>query len=66
MGLLDLAYEFGPSLAIILFFIGRDAAREERMEKRLDQLNQFIQTELLEIARQHGTDEQPRITEKNS
>lgn len=53
MTLIDLAYEFGASIGIILFFLGRDAAREERMEKRIDQLNQFIQSELIEIVKIH-------------
>ena len=54
MGLIDLVYEFGPSLGIILFFMGRDAAREERMEQRIDQLNNFIQNELIEIVKKYG------------
>jgi len=57
MGLIDLAYEFGPSVGIILFFLGRDAAREERMEKRIDDLNSFIQNELIEIVKKYGSDE---------
>lgn len=59
MGLIDLAYEFGPSIGIILFFLGRDAAREERMEKRIDQLNEFIQTKLLEVI-EDATNKEPR------
>lgn len=54
MDLLDMVYEFGPSLGIILFFLGRDAAREERMEARIDQLNSFIQDELIEIVKKYG------------
>ena len=61
MDLLDMVYEFGPSLGIILFFLGRDAAREERMEARIDQLNSFIQNELIEIVKKYGiSDEEPR------
>jgi len=57
MDLLDMVYEFGPSLGIILFFLGRDAAREERMEARIDQLNSFIQNELIEIVKKYGSSE---------
>jgi hypothetical protein len=55
MDLLSIVRELGPPLGIILFFIGRDAAREERMEQRIDKLNGFIQNELIEIVKQHGT-----------
>jgi len=57
MDLISIIHEFGPSIGIILFFLGRDAAREERMEKRIDQLNDFIQHELIEIVKKYGTDE---------
>ena len=55
--LLTLVYEFGPSVGIILFFLGRDAAREERMAKRITELTDFIQKELIEIIKKYGTDE---------
>lgn len=57
MDLISIIHEFGPSIGIILFFLGRDAAREERMEKRIDQLNDFIQHELIEIVKKYGTHE---------
>lgn len=57
MNLIDMVYEFGPAIGVILFFLGRDAAREERMAKRLDELNHFIQKELIELVKKHGTDE---------
>lgn len=40
--LLDLVYEFGPAIGIILFFLGRDAAREERMAARIDKLEDVL------------------------
>lgn len=51
----ELVYEFGPSLGIILFFLGRDASREERMARRIDELTTFIQGELLEIIKKYGS-----------
>ena len=55
MDLIELVRDFGPSLGVILFFMGRDAAREERMAKEIAKLNHFIQTELIEIVKKHGT-----------
>lgn len=60
LDLLELVYEFGPSVGIILFFLGRDAAREERMANKIDELNRFIQNELIEIVKKYGTDDKPQ------
>jgi hypothetical protein len=49
MDLIEIIKEFGPSLGIILFFLGRDAAREERLTKTIDELNSFIQQELIDL-----------------
>lgn len=49
MDIYSLIHDFGPSIGIILFFLGRDAAREERMEVRLDEQNAFIRTKLVEL-----------------
>lgn len=57
MDLIELVRDFGPSLGVILFFMGRDAAREERMAKEIAKLNHFIQTELIEIVKKYGTSE---------
>lgn len=65
MDLFDLVYEFGPAIGIILFFLGRDAAREERMAKRIDDLNNFIQTELIELVKKYGTCPKPESTEND-
>lgn len=55
LDLIDLVYEFGPAVGVILFFLGRDAAREERMAKRISELEDFIQDELVELIKNHGT-----------
>lgn len=47
MELIELVKDFGPAIGVILFFLGRDAAREERLFKTIDELNKFIQTELV-------------------
>lgn len=47
----QLVYDFGPSIGVILFFIGRDVAREERMSKQIEGLNRFIQNELIEMVK---------------
>jgi len=57
MDMLKLVYDFGPSLGVILFFLGRDAAREERMEARIVELSHFIQNELIGLIKKYGTDE---------
>lgn len=53
--LLDLLHEFGPAVGVVLFFLGRDAAREERMATKIDELNAFIQDELIELVKTYGT-----------
>jgi hypothetical protein len=50
--LFEVIREFGPFLGVIMFFMGRDAAREERLVKEVASLNKFIQTELMGIVRE--------------
>lgn len=52
MELFEVIREFGPFLGVIMFFMGRDAAREERLVKEVASLNKFIQTELIGIVRE--------------
>lgn len=58
-----LVYEFGPAIGIILFFLGRDAAREERMAEENKKLNSFIQNELIELVKRYGTQPEPKPPE---
>lgn len=52
MELLEIIREFGPSLGVIMFFMGRDAAREERLTKEIASLNLFIQNELIKLVKE--------------
>jgi hypothetical protein len=54
MEILEIIREFGPSLGVIMFFMGRDAAREERLVKEVASLNLFIQTELIALVKEHN------------
>jgi hypothetical protein len=65
MDLIEVVKDFGPAIGIVLFFLGRDAAREERMAKEIAKLNHFIQSELIELVKKHGTNPQPKLTEND-
>jgi len=45
----ELLKDFGPVLGVILFFIWRDWKREDRMVERITALEQFQQTQLIEL-----------------
>lgn len=45
--LVDILTEVGPYCAILLFFIWRDYRREDRLEDRIDKLNEFVRGELM-------------------
>lgn len=49
MNWIPLIKEMGPYLGIMFFFIWRDFRREERLEERITSLNNFIQTELMDL-----------------
>jgi len=49
MDWVSLGKELGPYLSLMLFFIWRDFRREERMEKQINSLNEFIRTELMSL-----------------
>jgi hypothetical protein len=59
MELFEVIREFGPSLGVIMFFMGRDAAREERLVKEISTLNTFIQTELIKLVKETSNEKQP-------
>jgi hypothetical protein len=49
MDWVSLGKELGPYLSLMLFFIWRDFRREERMERQINSLNEFIRTELMSL-----------------
>jgi len=46
---IDLIKEVGPYLGILFFFIYRDYRREEHLIKQIDDLQKFIQGELINL-----------------
>jgi hypothetical protein len=44
---LELIKEVGPYFGIMFFFVWRDFRREERLEKQVEKLNEFIQETLV-------------------
>jgi len=46
---LDLIQEVGPYFGIMFFFVWRDYRREERLEKQVAELNDFIQVQLVKL-----------------
>ena len=44
---LELIKEVGPYFGIMFFFVWRDFRREERLEKQVENLNEFIQETLV-------------------
>lgn len=49
MNWVSLIKEVGPYLGLMFFFIWRDYRREEKLVKRIDELNHFIQKELMDL-----------------
>ncbi len=49
MNWVTLIKEVGPYLGLMFFFIWRDYRREEKLVKRIDELNHFIQHELMDL-----------------
>lgn len=45
---LALVKQYGPYLAVLVFFVWKDYAREHRLEARIDSLQDFVQDELLQ------------------
>ena len=46
---LELIKEVGPYFGIMFFFVWRDYRREERLEKQVKELNDFIQEQLVRL-----------------
>jgi hypothetical protein len=46
---LELIKEVGPYFGIMFFFVWRDFRREERLEKQVEKLNEFIQKTLVDL-----------------
>jgi len=46
---LELIREVGPYFGIMFFFVWRDYRREERLEKQVKELNDFIQGQLVHL-----------------
>jgi hypothetical protein len=46
--------EVGPFAAILLFFVWRDYKREFRLEERVDDLNKFVRSELMEALKRNN------------
>ncbi len=52
---LEIIKEVGPYAAVMLFFIWRDYKREDRLERRVDTLNEFVRVELMEALEKTNT-----------
>lgn len=52
MDWIALIKEVGPYLGLMFFFIWRDYRREEQLVKQINQLNKFIQDELMQLIEQ--------------
>lgn len=46
---IELVREVGPYFGIMFFFVWRDYRREERLEKQVAELNDFIQVQLVRL-----------------
>lgn len=46
---MELIREVGPYFGIMFFFVWRDYRREERLEKQIKELNDFIQDQLVRL-----------------
>jgi hypothetical protein len=46
---LELIKEVGAYFGIMCFFVWRDFRREERLEKQVEKLNEFIQKTLVDL-----------------
>jgi hypothetical protein len=49
MNWIELIKQVGPYLGLMFFFIWRDYRREEQLVKQIDDLNNFIRTELMDL-----------------
>ena len=52
---LEIIKEVGPYAAVMLFFIWRDYTREDRLERRVDTLNEFVRVELMDALEKTNT-----------
>lgn len=52
---LEIIKEVGPYAAVMLFFIWRDYKREDRLERRVDTLNEFVRVELMDALEKTNT-----------
>ncbi len=48
--IIELVKIAGPLAAMVIFFVYRDYMRENRLSKRLDELEEYIRTQLKDIA----------------
>ena len=49
MNWVELIKQVGPYIGLMFFFIWRDYRREEKLAKQIDDLNNFIRTELMDL-----------------
>ena len=52
---LEIIKEVGPYAAVMLFFIWRDYKREDSLERRVDNLNEFVRVELMDALEKTNT-----------
>ncbi|MCP4896245.1 MAG: hypothetical protein GY906_04650 [bacterium] len=52
--MLQIAKDIGPFACIMMFFVWRDYKREHRLEGRVDELNSFVRTELMEALKRNS------------